>query len=56
MRELASGTWLPVGGGDVDVLERIGGLRWNRGSTSSTTWYWLSWVKMVDTWRWPKAS
>ena len=25
-------------------------------STSSTTWYWLSWVNMVEIWRWPKAS
>ncbi len=26
------------------------------GSTSRMTWYWLSWVKMVEIWRWPKAS
>src|SRR6266571_837017 len=29
---------------------------WKCGSTSSTTWYWLSWVKMVDTCRCPNAS
>ena len=27
----------------------------NFGSTSRTTRYWLSWVKMVEIWRWPKA-
>ena len=31
-------------------------LRWKLGATSMTTWYWFSWVKMVETWRWPKAS
>ncbi len=25
----------------------------NSGATSSTTRYWLSWVKMVEIWRWP---
>jgi hypothetical protein len=27
-----------------------------RGSTSITTWYWLSGVYMIATCRWPKAS
>ena len=36
-------------------LQRLGaGLE--RGSTSSTTWYWLSDVNIVETMRWPKAS
>ncbi|MNO08952.1 hypothetical protein D3C81_2318680 [compost metagenome] len=28
----------------------------NSGATSSTTRYWLSSVKMVEIWRWPKLS
>ena len=44
---------------DPPVLERMNrlrksiGLRRNAGCTSSTTWYWLSWVKMVEISRWP---
>src|SRR5580704_15732949 len=29
------------------------GVSWKFGFTSRTTWYWLSCVNMVDTWRWP---
>ena len=38
------------------LQDRLGIRAANCGSTSSTTWYWLSWVKMVETCRWPKAS
>ena len=38
------------------MSERSCGLRWKPGLVSSTTRYWLSWVNMVEIWRWPKAS
>src|SRR5215813_8582693 len=47
---------------DEAVAERMNndrrsmGWRWNSGATSSTTWYWFSWVNIVDTCRCPYAS
>src|ERR1700733_5956364 len=32
------------------------GVSWKCGFTSRMTWYWLSCVNMVETWRWPYAS
>ena len=29
------------------------GVSWKFGFTSRITWYWLSCVNMVETWRWP---
>src|SRR5690349_20230822 len=43
-----------------DVLTKISfsisGLCQYCGATSITTWYWFNGLKMVETWRWPKAS
>jgi hypothetical protein len=38
------------------IPERSCGVWWKPGWVSSTTRYWLSWVNMVEIWRWPKAS
>ena len=40
---------------DVEVVQ-LAGSCWNCGSTSSTTWYWLTCVYIVLICRWPKAS
>ena len=38
------------------MFSMAAGPRRKRGATSSTTLYWLVWVKMVDIRRWPRAS
>ena len=47
-----NGTWVPLLEGIRKSL-RVSGVLWAAGSTSSTTRYWLDWVKMVDTSRCP---
>src|ERR1700733_1813211 len=34
-------------------LRRSSGVLWKSDFTSRMTWYWLSCVNMVETWRWP---
>ena len=50
--------YLPAGRrgrGEIDGIQRL--QRFCRaGSASRMTRYWLDWVKMVETMRWPKAS
>ncbi len=50
-----SGTSAPVFDFTYSWSSASGRLR-NAGGTSSTTRYWVTCVKMVVTWRWPKAS
>jgi predicted short-subunit dehydrogenase-like oxidoreductase (DUF2520 family) len=49
-----SRTCAPVARGHVDVVERRQAAL-QAGGASSTTRYWLAWVKMVETRRWPNA-
>ncbi len=51
----ASGTGSPLAE-LTRMRPNASGPSWNCGSASSTTRYWLAWVKMVEIWRWPKAS
>ena len=48
--------WPPLAPPQVDVAQPAGAAGGTRAATSSTTRYWLSCVKMVETCRWPKAS
>jgi hypothetical protein len=51
---LASGTGRPEPD-STNTDSRDDGPEAMRGSASSTTRYWLAWVKSVEIWRWPNA-
>ncbi len=46
----------PGAGLDVNLVQGVRRELVSAARLPASTRYWLSWVKMVETWRWPKAS